>query len=340
MEARVELEQNDDEYPSIISSYGNSMTIGNVEKKYFIIGFIIIFYSSINMIIFFIIPIYRLQKNKSEFPNASYKTIEKRIIVIHFILHTFGILSGLFTILYNFTENLSKCNSIFFGLIMFCSLVALSLWIVEILFGFIYTTKYKSTITFDQLTRIMAELRENSFIFIYTKGVDHSFICSKSCSLVETTCYSKKGVVFPLKLYLNSTNNDLKLLPKVFDLSIVQEIKMSNEIKDHFQNVMNSINNCDSHNEKAFDFYPSISGDYIVSDGKMPIYLNRATRIASIIFGVGIYYELNYKSIPHITLKQSLFGDVSHSIEYNDITLSFNCNEYGKCSEFNKKPKP
>lgn len=340
MEARVELEQNDDENPSIISSYENSMSIRNVKKINLIIGFIIIFYSLINMIIFFIIPIHRLQKNKSELPNASYKTIEKRIIVIHFILHIFGILSGLFTILYNFTDNLSKCNSIIFGIILSCSLVALSLWIVEILFGFIYTTTYKSTITFDQLTRIMAELRENSFIFIYTKGVDHLLICSKSCSLVETTCYSKKGVVFPLKLYLNSTNNEIKLLPKVFDLTIVQEIKMSNEIKIHFQNVMDNINNCDSDNEKAFDFYPSISGDYIVSDGKIPIYLNKATRIASIIFGVGIYYELNYKSIPHITLKQSLFGDVSPSIDYNDIALSFNCNEYGKCSEFNKKPKP
>lgn len=315
----------------------NSM---HIQKAPFIIGILIIVTAFLDMIILFAIPYHRIQKNKHSLPNARFKNPNAVVIVFHFILHVIVILVGVFVLLYG----IKQCDRIdhkkvTLGLIIICSIAGF-FWIITICSDF-YLTEYINTkMTVDQLISIMSQNPPINFAFVYTKDEVQDVFCDPDCETETVTCYSKSGVVIPMKTELTSSVYNFTDTPEMFYFTIQQKLNMTVELNAHFNAILNNINNCDKNSKKQIVYYPVIARDYIVSKKKLPTYLSKGTRIASILFGVGVYFELNSKSVPYITYTQNSDASVAPGINYNQIFTQGNCKSYGECSQYNKEPKP
>ena len=114
---------------------------------------------------------------------------------------------------------------------------------------------------------------------------------------------------------------------------------MTERLRDYFNRTLYSINACDSH-RKVIEFHPIIAGTHIVAREKIPTGLSKGTRIASIVLGVGVYYELYSKSVPFINCVQKISADIVNPINGNNLRPSINCENYGQCSTKNSRPCP
>lgn len=311
-----------------------------IKKVPFVIGIIIFLIAFLDMIILFAVPYHRIRSNKHKLPNATFKNPNIVVIVFHFILHAIVMIVGVFVILFG----IRQCDKIDhkkvkLGLIIIC-IIAGIFWIITICSDFYLTTNINTKMTVDQLISIMSQNPPINFAFIYTEDELEDVICSPDCETVTVTCYSKSGVIIPMKTSLTSSVYNFTDTPEMFYFTIQQKLNMTIELNAYFNAIMNNINKCDRNMKKQTEYYPIIAGDYIVSKKKLPVYLNKGTRIASILFGVGVYYELNSKSVPYITYTQHSNADVVQGVDYNLIFTSDSCNNYGQCSQYNKKPKP
>lgn len=247
---------------------------------------------------------------------------------------------GVFVILFGFREfdkidhKKVKC-----GLITICIITGV-FWIIVISIDFYLTTNITTKMTVEQLISIMSQNPPVDFAFIYTDDEIDEIDCTQDCQTVTVQCYSKSGVIVPMKTDLTSSVYNFTDTPEIFYFTIQQKLNMTVELTAFFNGIMNNINNCDNGFKKKVEYYPLISGDYIVSKKKIPVYLKKGTRIASILFGVGVYYELNSKSVPFITYTQHSNAEVVQGVNYNQIFTKENCNNYGQCSPYNKKPQP
>ena len=113
---------------------------------------------------------------------------------------------------------------------------------------------------------------------------------------------------------------------------------MSNEFETKFRMIMWNLDNCDEKN-KVVDYYPLIAGSYVVTN-KLPSWCSHKTRVLSIVFGIGAYYELYIKSIPFINHKQHINVDVVPNFDYDSLWTNTSCIFYGKCNIYNPKPSP
>lgn len=192
----------------------------------------------------------------------------------------------------------------------------------------------------DNCSRFFSNLIE--FAYIYSKDTVSNNIChgSSNCDEQDRICYSRSGVVIPIKSEIESPIYEFKNVPEMFYFVYKKDINMSTTFSANYNAIMSNINKCDPGFKKVTDYYPMNAGTYIVSSEKIPTYLKKSTRIASILFGVGIYYELSSKSVPFITYKQKVNVDVMSNIDYNSIFTSANCESFGQCSIYNNKPEP
>lgn len=311
-----------------------------IKKIPLTIGIVIILLGCINMIIFFAIPNQKIKSNKRKLPNHTFEKPNIPIIVIHFILHFFVIFVGLFVILFSF-ENFEyiKESNVKTGLIVLCMLTAFT-WFVEIGMNFSYSKSITSTTTVNRLISILEHEPPVDFIFIYSQDEVVTTECAEECEEKTYTCYSKSGVKIPVISHITSHVYNFTDVPELFYFNIGQNISLTLSLSSYFMNILNDIKKCDSDSEKVVEYYPLIVGTYVVSMGKFPKSLSKAARIASIIFGVGIYYELYTKSVPLIDFKQKLAVDVDNSINYDNIFTLDECADFGRCDIHNSKPKP
>lgn len=329
-------EKNEEE--NVIKTQKDKVT--SIKKVPFIIGIIILVFAFLDMIILFAIPYHRIRTNKRKLPDALFKKPNVCVIVFHFILHVLVMLVGVFVILFglknyeNVNHDKVKC-----GLLTVCILTGI-FWVITICIDFSQTTNITTKTTIDQLISILNHNPPINFAFIFTKDEIEDYICNPDCEVTTITCYSKSGVSIPLKTQIISEVYNFTDTPEMFYFTIEQKLNMTVELKAFYQMILKNINNCDNNNNKVVEYYPLISGSYIVSKKKVPAYLNKGTRIVSILFGVGVYYELNSKSVPFINYVQISDADVVPGVNYNQIFTSEKCKNYGVCSQYNNKPKP
>lgn len=304
-----------------------------------IFGIFFVLLGFLDMIIMYVIPNNRIRENKRKLPEATFKRPNAGVISVHFIIHTLIILFGVFLILYGLdvVKHKAKC-----GLIVIAVLIAFC-WIATIAVDFSLTTNVKSQTTVNELQKIIGLTNPIEFAFVYSKDTIESNIChgdNSNCNEQDRTCYSKTGVVIPIKSEIGSPIYEFKNTPEMFYFVYEKDINMSTTFSANYNAIMSNIKKCDPGYKKVTDYYPMNTGTYIVSSNKIPTYLRKSTRIASILFGVGIYYELSSKSVPFITYKQKVNVDVMSNIDYNSIFTSANCESYGRCSLYNNKPEP
>ncbi|KAK8881048.1 hypothetical protein M9Y10_003775 [Tritrichomonas musculus] len=309
-----------------------------------IVGIFIFLLAFLDMIIMYVIPNNRIRENKRKLPNADFKKPNIGIIIVHFLLHGLIMLIGIFTILYSLGD-ISGINhrQVFVGLIVVCVLT-LFCWVIQIAVDFSKTTDVKSQMTIQALKTLISTTPPIDFAFVYTQDTVQVYDCSdhssSHCQTKTYTCYSKTGVTIPIDSKINSQIYDFKDTPEMFYFTYNHVLNMSTIFKAQFDAIMTNIRDCDKQNKKVIDYYPMNTATYIVSKEKIPTYLKKSTKIASIILGVGIYYELSSKSVPYITYNQNIDVEVVDNVNYNNIFTENNCQSLGECSRFNKKPTP
>lgn len=305
-----------------------------------IFGILIVLVGFLDMIIMYVVPNNRIKENKRKLPYATFKSPNAGVIAVHFIIHTLIILFGIILILFGLDIQRSKMKC---GLIVVAVIIGF-FWVATIAVDFTFTTEVKSKITIDDLKVMISQTPPIDFAFIYSKDTVTSNQCSgssgSSCNEQDVKCYSKTGVIIPIKSTINSPIYDFQNATKMFYFTYQKELNMSTIFAAYYNNIMNQINNCDPKFKKVTDYYPLVSGTYIVSSDKIPTYLTKSTRIASILFGVGVYYELSSKSIPYISYNQKVDVDAVENVNYNTIFTPSNCKNYGQCSQYNNQPKP
>lgn len=307
----------------------------------FIIGIILIIVGLVEMLVLFFIPYNKIKENKKKYPDQSFEKPKVAIVAIHFTLHSLIIIFGIILILISLEIDL--WNDIFW-IIIFPVLIFI-FWIVEMCVCFIQTKYPKSEMKTENISKILNRDPPSNLIFIYTSDVIKKTTCSSSgkkrrCSTNSYHCYSKTGISIPIKSKFVSNSYNFLNSPNLFYINVKQNINMSNSLINYYNRVLNGVNSCDR-KDKEIEFHPIITGDFIISNKKVPVCLSKQTRIASIVFGVGVYYELYSKSVPHINVIQKFDADVIDSnFDYLNLWTYDSCQKYGQCSTSNKKPSP
>lgn len=311
-------------------------------KKLLILGVFIFLLGFTYMIVLFIIPYNKIQTNKTKYPEATFDKPNFSVILIHFLLNGSITTIGILLIIAGFFKKINCCFESIIFIVLILILAISGMWIAELFIGFTKTKNFKyDMILIDDLSLKLIQNPPIDFIFLYTKDIVYQLTCYKNdCNIVSVLCYSKAGVKIPIKSYLTSPIYDLSKTPDLFLFKIDQEINMTNKLSSNFEVIRNSVETCDILHKKVFDFYPLISNKILVYRKKVPACIGKKTRIASIFFGVGVYYELNYKSVPLFSIKQTSNADVVQDINYTEIASTFDCRKLGECSIINQKPNP
>lgn len=314
------------------TSHLPSAKIPYIERIPIIIGGLIFIVVLLNMIVLFAVPYQKIQTNKRKLPNAHFEKPKIYVIVVHFVLHFWMLLIGILIILLGFRGyKYISYRCVRYTIIHMVPIIV-AFWLIIIIIELCSIPCIYQEKTIEQLTSSLNSNPPINFAFIYTKCLQSGDFNSYN------TYYSKNGIIFPMKTNNTSPIYNFTDAPEFFYLVIDQKVNMSSELRIYFNEIFVDARGCDD-GELKVDFYPKIKGDYTVLKGKMPTYLNKATRITSILFGVGVYYELYFKSIPYITYVQYSNADLVQGVNYNQIFTSDTCEDYGKCSH-SDKPKP
>ena len=329
---KEELEKEEIKEKTNSTSHLPSAQIPYILQIPIIIGSILCFVVLLDMIVLFAVPYQRIQANKRKLPDAHFEKPNKAIIWAHFILHILMISIGVLIILYGFRGYKHIYNRCVMYFIVYIGSAFLTIWFIVITIEFITIPSIYPKMTTKQLISILNNNPPINFAFIYSK-------CVQSGIDSDDTYYSKNGIIFPMKTNITSPIYNFTDTPEMFFFVIDQKVNMSYKLKTYFNQIFVDAYSCDRGAEQKVEYYPKIKGDYIVLHGKLPTYLNKATRIASILFGVGVYYELNFKSIPYITYVQYSNADIVQGVNYKQIFTPDSCENYGKCSH-SDKPHP
>lgn len=321
------------------SSHAQKSKSPYIQPVWLIIGIILSLIALVDMIVLFVIPYKRIQTNKRKLPDATFQNPSKTIISFHFILHSLVIMIGILLILFSLREYKQIDHDFVLFSLIFMSIVTGLIYFLTIGFGFSDTSSLYTKMTAKELVSILSRNPPINYAFIYSKCEEEYILCNPSCTVFEETFYSKNGIVFPLSTNITSPIYNFDNTPEMYYFVIEQKVNMSLELITYFDNILTQAKSCDKDATQEVEFYPVIHGDYIVAKEKIPTYLSKGTRIASILFGVGVYYELNFKSIPYITYVQHSKASIVKGINYNQIFTSDNCKYYGKCAH-SSKPKP
>ena len=292
----------------------------------------------VDMIVLFFVPFLKIQDAKKKYPTETFVKPSIPIIIIHFLLHLVLIFFGTVLILISLNINLPK-EKIW---VLVPAVLLIICWIIEMALGFTFTKYPKSQMIITDLLSNLNRENPSNLIFIYTHYKYEKRTCSSSkskCTKHTYHCYSKTGVTIPIQTNLIPNSFDFSNAPGLFYIDVAQEVNMSLSLSFYFKKALQAVNSCDSY-YKEIEYHPMITGNYIVSKDKVPIALSKQTRIASIVLGVGVYYELYTKSVPRISYTQKFEADVVRSHNYDGQLSSFNCQQYGSCSTSYNRPTP
>lgn len=314
-------------------------SFSNIHLVPFIIGIVLITVGLVDMIVLFTVPYMRIKDFKKKYPNETFENPNIPIIVIHFILHSLIISYGVILLLISLEIELNRPNL----WILVPPIFIIFLWIIQMGLCFTFTKYFKSKMLINDLLQNINNEHPSNLIFLYTHDTYTRRSCSggkkAKCRTTTYHCYSNIGISIPIQTNLIQNSFDFSEAPSLFYTNIIQEANMTEQLSNHFNRTLHSINSCDSR-KKEIEYHPIIAGTHIVTKEKVPIGLSKGTRIASIIFGVGVYYELYSKSVPFINCIQKFHADVFKPINYDNLWSSFNCDKYGQCSSSNSKPTP
>lgn len=330
------------------SSIANSQTkcFPHLRIIPFIIGVIMILTGFVNMIFFYAYPMYKINANKKKIPDAVFEEPNRAIIVLHFIYNAAVIFCGVSVVLFSLRGFFMRRFSILIILLITSSSLTFILYITYITICLTSTENSESKVNSEELLKIVSKPSPIDFAFIYSQEMMKTPVCSQNpatgqmvCSYSYMYCYSKNGFVFPLKSTNTNPQYDISNNPSLFYFRIEQEINMTSDCKDKFDEIFGKIEDC-NFEDKVIDYYPLQNQIILVSFGKIPFIFSRKGRSLSTHFGVGIYYELSTKAIPLITHKQKVNVDLIPSINYDNLWNSKSCEIYGECDTTNTKPKP
>lgn len=293
----------------------NSFDISNINYSNLFLGILIIVVGVTDMLVFYLVANNFSKENKKKYTTANFEKTNKSIIAIHFVLHILVISIGISFVIKSIIGGklfISITILVLLGLIFV-------FWIVEICLGFLKTRKPKSYVTTEKMTEIL------------TKTVSFRFIYSRDGSE-----YSMNGVSIPISAQIISPLYNFTNLPSFFYFDFIQKLKMTSALQNEYNLMIEKIKNCGYIDKyiKTED-HPLIAGTYIVTKDKIPMAINKHSRTASIIFGVGVYYEIISKSYPIYSFIQESNADVVPNHKYSFI----GCREYGN-TEWKHKPKP
>lgn len=122
-------------------------------------------------------------------------------------------------------------------------------------------------------------------------------------------------------------------------LNIAQNASLSNELFQWTEEVKNRIVLCENKYMANISYYPLVEGQNLILKGeKLPSKFTKKTAIVSMVFGVGVYYELLVKSIPMKRYEQISFANITDT-NYTKIISEIDCSKIGKCETDNSIPK-
>lgn len=316
----------------------------NINIISLIFGILILILGIVDMIVLYVIPNNIIKENKRKYPDSSFEKPKSAVIGIHFTLHSLIILLGIILIICSF-DFVSNIDEIMIILMITTLCLIFIFWIVALVVGFTQIRYHKSKMSGDEISSIIKTDPPINSIFIYTTGKIRVEKCTykdnkRKCQYEYKTCYSRKGVSIPVQShFLNDPNSfNYSELPDMFYLKVRQEINMSTRLRANYNKIVDMAYSCDKGHTVVNENYPQIEGTYIVTSKKLPTGLKSSTRIASIIFGVGVYYEMYSKSLPTLDYIQKVDADVVETTNYDSVWI--NCNNYGACLRSNSKPKP
>lgn len=335
---------NDDEQPS--TTITNVTFISHIRFVPLTVSIIFLLLGLVNMIAFYVIPMNRINENKKHAPNAIFSEPNTVIIVLHFIFNSLVIFFGICLLLFSLRGFFIRHSTIIIVfLVASCSFVFI-FWVTYVTIVFTSTEKSNNIISIDDLEKSLNKESPIDFSFIYSKEMMKTHDCSHNpntgqmaCTTRYLTCYSKNGVVFPLESKNLNDRFDQSTVPDIFYFKLEQDVMKSDDYKLKFDQLMDKINDC-SYENKSIDYFPEHNETMLVSNEKIPSYLTHKSRIISAVFGVGVYYELNTRSIPLVNYKQKVLVDTRQGFNYESLWTEDSCNYYGECDPYNDKPVP
>lgn len=311
----------------------------------FVFGSLICVIGLVDMIVLYVVPTKMANDNKKNFPNSTFQKPNKAIIALHFVLHILIIFLGANMIVLGYIEYSNPSSFPFTTSIIVISILVFGVWVAHLAVCYAKLISIKSHIDSVEMANILSSRKPVDFIFVYLKGSVSTTDCSQSdrdgvshCKTVTETCYSKKGVKIPIVTSITSYPYDFSGIPQSMFLDVQQEISMSDEMRNNYNNIVNNLKKCDSKNGDyvVYQYYPKINGTYFISTKKMPTTLKKASRISSMIFGAGVFYEIYSKSFPYASYKQLMSG-VTDGTDYEQL---FSCSNDYRCYTSNSEPKP
>lgn len=310
-------------------------------------GIIICAVSLIDMIVLYAVPTAIANKNKKNLPDAKFEKPKPAIIVFHFLEHIFLLALGVMLILDSMCDY--GTSFLIWGPTV-PGILFLICYIVLLVFG-TKTRTYNSQLTSEQMTEKLTIQNPVEYIFIYTEGTEIDEDCHyddgvRKCKRTQHTCYSKSGVKFPVVSQRKTEPYNFSNVPDLFYFNYKHVLSKASDVAGCIYDVSNEIRSCRSkyHNPDVIgtnpqqENYPVQEGTYVITRKKLPSPMNKASRICCMLFGSTVFYEIYTKSIPYIDFAQEI--DVHLQNEKMCPSINIDCDDVGRCSRFNSKPKP
>lgn len=238
---------------------------------------------------------------------------------MHFIEHIFLISTGVVIILLVTIPDFHK--TLTFLALIICIPSCLGIfYMLNIIFGAIKKKMNKNPdFTLDEITKLSNNIHPIDSIFKYITG----YIRKKKHDLI---CRSDEGVDVPIESKLTSPPFIVDgKEPDFFYLIITQKVNMTDQLSRYIEQEKFKIISCENRFSAVTVNYPIIEGKNFITTGKkLPFKLTKNSAIASIVFGVSIYYEMFEKSIPIKRFTQTLDASCTDDLNYTQLISNLN----------------
>ncbi|KAK8893072.1 hypothetical protein M9Y10_030334 [Tritrichomonas musculus] len=333
----------DEDGSGLSDSYG-STTLGTRQILCLVFGCLCIVIGIVDMIVFYVVPTNMAKNNKKKYIGATFSESNKAIIALHFVLHSFLILFGVTIIIYGFIDNLVT-------LITMCvvGFLVLVFWMVLLGISVKKTFSPKSQVNAQQMQEIINNKKPIDFLFVYSRDTESYEECRydssegrQICTPKTDTCYSRRGIKIPVVTTVPLIPDfNFSDIPDLLFFTLTYDIDMTSDMKNKYDKIDSAIKKCDHiRTKKVVEYHPERNGTYIISKTKVPRALKQPSRIASLIFGTGAFYEIYSKSFPSVSYTVTVNTAADQNTNYDDLAKNTICSSFGSCSRHNRKPKP
>ena len=283
---------------------------------------------------FYVIPNNKIKENKRKYPNHIFEKPNKSIIALHFLEHIFLLLEGIAITFAIFPH--VKQSFVYISIaVILATLISLFYILQLVLCAFVYDSIPKEDLNIDTISCLINKNPPIDSMFVYSYGKIH---WSKSA---DQKCYSKGGINIPVDSVRSSQLFNTENNPSYFILKVEQNVSMTDELKDVLNQAKDIVKSCDSRFTRVVDYYPLVEVNNLIKNGQnRPKSLSNNLMLASIIFGVGVYTELYYKSLPVVKYVQNSDANVVSGFDYKKFFKTIKCSDIGKCEKENNKPHP